>query len=75
MSEAVRGHHRVDGDVLTLEPSVEFTNEALSPTVSAQRRIDRGAFAALSQAKIRDESGNPLAGAIGPSELLGDKKP
>ena len=75
MSEAVRGQHGVDGGVLTLDPSVDVTNEALPPTVSAQRRIGRGGFATRSEAKIRDESGNPLAGAIGTSELLGDKKP
>ncbi len=56
-------------------PSVGITNESLAPTVSAERLFLRGGSAALGETEARDESANPLAGAIGPSELLGDKKP
>ena len=75
MSEAVRGQCGVDGGILTLDPFVGFTNESLSPTRSAERRVLSGDSAALGEATPRDESANPPAGVIRTSELLGDKKP
>ena len=46
----------------------------MSEAVRGQHGFD-GGFAALSEAKIRDESGDPLAGVTGTSELPGDRKP
>lgn len=75
MREAVCGQRGVDDGVLTLDPFVGFRNQSLSPTLSAERRVLTGDSTALGEATTRDESANRPAGAIGTSELLGDKQP